>query len=122
MDEHNDEHERQDDGPVPDGRTFRTWVNDELIETPATIAGIREALPAGRRAEFTKIIEGTPARDMPLVMLTWAKATRPEIEESIRQAHDRVEALAQEAETQLIMGEDPDVVADRFHTGVREGL
>ncbi|MFE2870241.1 hypothetical protein [Embleya sp. NPDC059259] len=120
MDER-DEHEHED-GPEPDGRKFRSWVDDELIETPATIAGIREALPADQRDAFTKEIEDTPARDMPLVMLRWATSTRPEIDAATRQAHDRVEALARQAETELIMGEDLHVVQDRFHAGLREGL
>ncbi|OPC80364.1 hypothetical protein B4N89_04840 [Embleya scabrispora] len=121
MDEHTDEHASQDDGPEPDGRVFRTWLGDELIEIPATIAGIREALPAEQRDEFTKVIEDTPARDMPLIMNRWSRRTRPEIDAATRREMDRIEGLALDAEADLIMGEDLNVVQDRFQSRVRKG-
>ncbi|MGC0415430.1 hypothetical protein [Embleya sp. AB8] len=120
MDEHPNEHEYQD-GPEPDGRTFRTLVGDEWIVTPATIAGIRDALPEDRRDEFTKTIEDTPARDMALIMNRWARRTRPEIDEATRREMDRIEGLGIQAQTELIMGDDQDAVQDRFYTRVREG-
>ncbi|WP_406296993.1 hypothetical protein OG948_15115 [Embleya sp. NBC_00888] len=122
MGDSTDEHQgAPQDGPEEDKTVFRTRVNGRLIETPATIAGIRAALPEDRREEFDKAIEHTPARDMLLVMNQWARTTRPEIDEATRREHDRVEALALAAEARIIMGEDPDVVQGDFQSGVREG-
>ncbi|MYS84275.1 hypothetical protein [Embleya scabrispora] len=113
--------EQDEGGSEPDGRTFRTLVGDEWIETPATIASIREALPIEQRDEFTKTVEDTPARNLPLVLNQWARTLRPEIDEATRREQDRVEALALAAEARIIMGEDPDVVQGDFQSGVREG-
>ncbi|MGC0415192.1 hypothetical protein [Embleya sp. AB8] len=120
MDEHTDENERRD-GPEPDGRTFRTWIKDELIEIPATIAGIRDALPEDQRDEFTRAIEDTPARDMLLVLNQWSRRTRPEIDEAIRQAHDWVQGIHEEADAMTIMGEDRNVVLGHVQSRLREG-
>ncbi|MGC0415209.1 hypothetical protein [Embleya sp. AB8] len=113
--------EQYEDGPEPDGRMFRSFVDGEWIETPATIAGIRDALPEDRRDEFTKTIEDTPARDVALLMLRWATSTRPEIDEATRREHNRVEALTREAGDRVVMGEDPSVVQAELLARMREG-
>ncbi|GCD94440.1 hypothetical protein [Embleya hyalina] len=120
MDDHIDEHEHQD-GPEPDGRTWRTWATGELIELPATIAGIRAALPAEQREEFTKAIEDTPARDLPLTLNRWVRRTRPEVDEAIERTHDWVEGIHAEADAMTIMGEERSVVLDRVQSRLREG-
>ncbi|MGW9208502.1 hypothetical protein ACWGR4_16150 [Embleya sp. NPDC055664] len=113
--------EQPEDGPEPDGRTFWTVVDGERIETPATIASIREALPADQRDEFTRVVEDTPARDMLLIMNRWSRRTRPEIDEATEREHDRVEAITREAGDRVIMGEDPSVVQAEVLARLRDG-
>ncbi|MFE3198003.1 hypothetical protein [Embleya sp. NPDC059237] len=115
--------EPQDHDPtVPDtqgGRLFRTVVGDEWVTMPATIAGIRAALPKEQRAEFTEAIENTPARDMFATMVRWARP--PEMVEAVERDHDRIQRLAEEADARVIMGEDPDVVRRALRSQIAKG-
>ncbi|MGW1767320.1 hypothetical protein ACWCQL_25060 [Streptomyces sp. NPDC002073] len=52
--------------------TWTTYVHGERTEIPATIDGIRAALPAGRQAAFDAEIGSTPADELRLVLLGWA--------------------------------------------------
>lgn len=52
--------------------TFKTIIGGELVELPATIAGIRETLPEERRAEFDNEVEHTPGSDLLRVLTHWA--------------------------------------------------
>ncbi|MYW04069.1 hypothetical protein [Streptomyces sp. SID3343] len=115
-----DEHIEGPDGPQDDGRTIRTVVDGTWIELPATIGGIRAALPAELRDEFGKVIEETPAGEMLATMVRWSRATRPDIEEADRRAHDRVKALTDEAEARIILGEDQNVVQRDLHERLRD--
>ncbi|MEU0688372.1 hypothetical protein [Streptomyces uncialis] len=51
---------------------WTAWVDGEPVEVPATIAGIREQLDPGRRAEFDRVIAGTPGEDLHRVLAMWA--------------------------------------------------
>ncbi|MGC0416109.1 hypothetical protein [Embleya sp. AB8] len=120
MDEHTDEHEYQD-GPEPDGRFFRTTVGGEQAVLPATIAGIRNALPEDRRDAFTKEIEATPARDMHLTLYRWASTLDPRIAAEDEANHQWVSELYEDAARRHIEGEDLADVQDRLLADVRKG-
>ncbi|WP_439674105.1 hypothetical protein [Embleya sp. MST-111070] len=112
-------HQPRDDGPEPDGRHFRTTVGGRLVVLPATIAGIRAALPEDRRDAFTKEIENTPARDMHLTLYRWART--PEIEAEDEAAHAWVRELYEAAERRLIEGESLADVQDQLQSDLRKG-
>ncbi|MYS83327.1 hypothetical protein [Embleya scabrispora] len=110
------------DPDVPDdqgGKLFRTVVDGRWVTVPATIAGIREALPEERREAFTKTIEETPARDLFATMARWAST--PEMDAALEREHDRIQRLGEEADARVIMGEDPDVVRSELQSRLRNG-
>ncbi|MCY0932378.1 hypothetical protein OTB20_40785 [Streptomyces sp. H27-H1] len=55
--------------------TWTTHVHGERTKLPATIDGIRAALPAGQRERFDAEIGATPADELHLVLVGWALST-----------------------------------------------
>jgi hypothetical protein len=52
--------------------TFKTIVDGELVELPATIATIRAALPAEQAEQFDAEVEHAGADRLPMVLAQWA--------------------------------------------------
>ena len=50
------------------GPVWRTWLRGEEIELPASINGIRAALPPERRAEFDQEVGTAAAGDLKLLL------------------------------------------------------
>lgn len=68
--------------------TWTTHVRGEQTTLPATIDGIRAALPAEQRLAFDAEIGATPADELHLVLVGWALSTTEaaiEDEEVLRQ-------------------------------------
>ncbi|MGW9208434.1 hypothetical protein ACWGR4_15785 [Embleya sp. NPDC055664] len=121
MDEHT---ERTDtDAGWPDnegGRLFVTSMDDVVYTLPATIASIRASLPADEHDAFTKAIEDTPARELPLALYHWAEKHTP-IPEARERTHDWVQEIYEEAEADTIMGVPRAAVLDQVESRLREG-
>ncbi|WP_181727587.1 hypothetical protein [Streptomyces sp. PT12] len=63
--------------------TWVTYIRDERVELPATIDGIRAALPTdAERAAFDVEVSRTPGQDLYRVLARWALATRPDAAEA----------------------------------------
>ncbi|MFD7015336.1 hypothetical protein [Streptomyces sp. NPDC059928] len=50
---------------------LRTFSNGREVEVPATIPGIREALPEGRRPDFDRAIAAADVHTIHSVMRHW---------------------------------------------------
>ncbi|MEU9237144.1 hypothetical protein [Streptomyces subrutilus] len=61
--------------------TWSTHVHGERTELPATIDGIRAALPAEQRDVFDAEVGQTPAEDLHLVLVGWSLSTTQAAEE-----------------------------------------
>ncbi|WP_405642347.1 hypothetical protein [Streptomyces uncialis] len=60
--------------------TFTTYIGDgELVVLPATIDGIRAALPPERHAAFDTAVGTTHAEELLAVLQYWAQETSPEL-------------------------------------------
>ncbi|WP_129841614.1 hypothetical protein [Streptomyces sp. RFCAC02] len=77
---------------------LRTITGDgREITLPATIRGIREALPPERRDEFTEAVETAGVHDIHAVMRSWIMelleaedpGLRQDLDALARQEHDR---------------------------------
>ncbi|MFE7132381.1 hypothetical protein ACFVIM_16135 [Streptomyces sp. NPDC057638] len=100
---------------MADGTTFTTYMGDGvLVVLPATIRGIRDALPTELRNEFTEAVEGAPASTLFEVLATWAQRTRPDLIASKEAEFQRLE----DGDFSHIA--DPEEVAAVFGPG-REG-
>jgi hypothetical protein len=74
------------------GATWATYVDGERVELPATIDGIRAALPAHQRSEFDAEVGSTPASELPRVLGHWALRTHPEALAEVEAEFARLEA------------------------------
>ncbi|MFB4196380.1 hypothetical protein [Streptomyces carpaticus] len=54
------------------GATMTAYVHGAPVETPATIAGIRETLAEDRVEEFDREVAHTPALQLAQVLIRWA--------------------------------------------------
>jgi hypothetical protein len=72
--------------------TWTTHHNGEPVELPATIDGIRAALPAERRQAFLDAVYATPASELHLLLGHWALETRPDIRAADEALMDRLAA------------------------------
>lgn len=68
-----------------------TMHNEERVEVPATIGGIRAALPEGRRAQFDAEIDAANVDDLYNVVRRWIVelASFPEDEEIFTQLREQ---------------------------------
>jgi len=62
------------------------------VQVPATIRGVRDALPDAERAKFTDEIENTPAEDLATVLVRWAMSIPTEYDEAEEALVERVQA------------------------------
>ncbi|MGV9311260.1 hypothetical protein ACWDR0_03585 [Streptomyces sp. NPDC003691] len=67
----------------PPNQHLTMHMTGGTVQVPATIRGVREALPGELRARFTAEIEATPADRLGVVLARWAM--------SIPTAHDEAE-------------------------------
>lgn len=76
----------------PDAATWTTSIGDELVQIPATIDGVREALAHDpqRLAEFEAEIGRTAASELPQTLAAWALP--PEAWAEINAQMDRLAA------------------------------
>jgi hypothetical protein len=74
------------------GPVWRTWHDGEEIELPASIDGIRAALPAERRAEFDREVGGAAPAELELLLGHWALETRPDLRAADEETFRRLEA------------------------------
>jgi hypothetical protein len=72
--------------------TWKTVHDGEPVELPATIDGIRAALPEDRREEFLDEVYAAPASELHLLLGHWALETRPDIRSSDEAFMDRLAA------------------------------
>jgi hypothetical protein len=72
--------------------TWQTHHDGQLVELPATIDGIRAALPADRREEFLDEVHATPAAEFERLLGHWALETRPDIRAADDEVFARLEA------------------------------
>ncbi|MFD5321423.1 hypothetical protein [Streptomyces sp. NPDC127098] len=72
--------------------TWATYVDGERVELPATIDGIRAALPAQQRGEFDTEVGSTPANELPRVLGHWALRTHPQAWDEVEAEFARLEA------------------------------
>ncbi|GLF95230.1 hypothetical protein [Streptomyces yaizuensis] len=74
------------------GKTFSTYMSGgDLVVLPATIKGIREALPPDQRAAFTEAVENAGAEELFELLATWAERTRPDLIADKEAAFGRIE-------------------------------
>ncbi|WP_259454412.1 hypothetical protein [Streptomyces ginkgonis] len=52
--------------------TFKTVIDGELVELPATIVTIRAALPADQTEQFDAEVQHAAADRLPMVLAQWA--------------------------------------------------
>ncbi|MGW6457206.1 hypothetical protein ACWF94_15020 [Streptomyces sp. NPDC055078] len=57
--------------------TWTTRIGGEFVEIPATINGVRAALPESERAAFDAEVGSTPAGQLQLVLANWSLSTTP---------------------------------------------
>ncbi|KUL46025.1 hypothetical protein ADL22_10930 [Streptomyces sp. NRRL F-4489] len=60
---------------------WKTVIDGELVEVPATMDGIRAALPEKDRAAFDAEVRRTPAQDLHRVLARWALPAAAENED-----------------------------------------
>ncbi|MYW00581.1 hypothetical protein [Streptomyces sp. SID3343] len=85
---------------APTAAAFSTTLADgDTIEYPASINGIREALPPESREKFDEEVGNAHARDLLLVLHRWALLPTPAWDEDV----EKVEALRAE-ERQVLEG------------------
>lgn len=72
--------------------TWKTHHDGELVELPATIDGIRDALPPERRPVFLHEVHAAPAGELELLLCRWALETRPDIVAADEATFRRLEA------------------------------
>ncbi|MGW1993839.1 hypothetical protein [Embleya sp. NPDC001921] len=72
--------------------TFTTHIGGEMVELPASINGIRAALPEEWREKFDEEVGDAHARDLLLILNRWALRPTPAWDEDIA----AVEALREE--------------------------
>ncbi|MDT0444536.1 hypothetical protein [Streptomyces johnsoniae] len=73
--------------------TWVTYIRDERVELPATIDGIRAALPGdAERAAFDMEVSRTPGQDLHRVLARWSLATRPDAAEANDEIVERLRA------------------------------
>ncbi|MYV99133.1 hypothetical protein [Streptomyces sp. SID3343] len=73
--------------------TFTTTLaNGQTIEYPASITGIRAALPEESREKFDEEVGTAHARDLLLILHRWALLPTPAWDEDV----EKVEALREE--------------------------
>ncbi|MEV3874849.1 hypothetical protein [Streptomyces sp. NPDC049906] len=53
------------------GQTLTLYMIGGPVQVPATIRGVRTALPEGLRAEFTAEAETTDVAELPMLMARW---------------------------------------------------
>ncbi|MFC9067950.1 MULTISPECIES: hypothetical protein [Streptomyces] len=70
--------------------TWVTYVGGERVELPASIDGIRAALPETERADFEREVGSAAAQDLPRVLGHWALRTHPE---AVREMEETFAAL-----------------------------
>ncbi|MCM2392573.1 hypothetical protein [Streptomyces albipurpureus] len=61
------------------GKTFSTYLDGDQIVLPATINGIRKALPPHLRRQFDAEVGETAAEELFVVLAGWAERTRPDL-------------------------------------------
>ncbi|MFI1015293.1 hypothetical protein [Streptomyces sp. NPDC020965] len=93
------------------GKTFSTYLDGNRVELPATINGIRDALPPDLRAEFDAGVGEAAAEDLFLLLAEWAQRTRPDL---IAAKEARVRRLERGDFSGLVSEEE---VADFFGPG-----
>ncbi|UCM88996.1 hypothetical protein [Streptomyces marincola] len=76
----------------PVGPVWRTWLDGEEIELPASINGIRAALPPERREQFDEAVGAAAAGDLELLLGHWAQETRPDLRAAQEAVFRRLEA------------------------------
>jgi len=72
--------------------TWRTWHDGQEVELPASIDGIRAALPEDRREEFLDEVYAAPADQLHLLLGHWALETRPDLRAADEAVMDRLAA------------------------------
>jgi hypothetical protein len=78
---------------MPDtAATWTTYVHGEPVELPATIDGVRAALPEDERREFDAEIGRTPAPALQQVLGRWAIRTHREAAEETEETIRRLQA------------------------------
>ncbi|MFI5617808.1 hypothetical protein [Streptomyces sp. NPDC051567] len=74
------------------GKTFSTYLSGgDLVVLPATVKGIREALPADQRRAFGEAVENAGAEELFELLATWAERTRPDLIADKEAAFARIE-------------------------------
>jgi hypothetical protein len=78
---------------MPDPQpTFTTYIDDgTLVVLPATINGIRAALPPERHAAFDDAVGDTHAEGLLGVLQHWAQETRPDLRAFQESVFERLE-------------------------------
>jgi hypothetical protein len=69
---------------------FTTYVRGERVELPATIDGIRAALPEDRREQFDREVGAAPAGDLPRLLAHWALETNDQAVEDMDATFERL--------------------------------
>ncbi|WP_329021443.1 hypothetical protein [Streptomyces sp. NBC_00690] len=64
---------------IKSGRTFSTYLDGSPVELPATINGVRAALPPDLRITFDTELGDAAAEDLFVLMAEWAQKTRPDL-------------------------------------------
>jgi hypothetical protein len=73
--------------------TWTTYIGDEKVQLPATIDGIRAALPGDAdRVAFDAEVSRTPGQELHQVLARWALATRPDAQQADDELVERLRA------------------------------
>lgn len=94
--------------------TFTTYIGDgELVVLPATIDGIRAALPPERHGEFDTAVGTTHAEELLAVLQYWAQETSPELRAFQHSVFERLErgdntGFVPAEEMRTLTGQDPE--------------
>lgn len=72
--------------------TWTTFVRGHRVELPATIDGIRAALPEAERSDFDTEVGATRGEDLHRVLGHWALRTHPEAVAEMEEEFARLEA------------------------------